>query len=440
MDKLLKTEVWHTYWAEFVHWLTLHVLVPATLVQFILLIVLYWLSGFAAHPVKRRLLEIRTREGFDRIVEDGAPLARPLAWLVLQWLAVLVAIGTGGEHYILEVTATLITVWVLIRIGVKLVKDDFLRRTIAWLAWTIAALNILNLLDPTITVLKAATATLGNTTISLYQVVVSTILLAFLLWVAMASGRLLEKRIRTSDISPTLQVLMTKSFKIVLVTIAILIVLETVGLDLTTLTVFSGAVGLGIGFGLQKIVSNLISGFMLLMDKSIKPGDVISVDDTYGWVNSLGGRYVSVVTRDGTEHLIPNENLITSKVINWTHSDSLTRIKLPIHIHYKSDVRKAIKLCLEATKDLNRVLQIPEPKCLLIGFGESSLNLEVRFWIKDPEQGVRNIRSAVLLNIWDAFKENDIVIPYPQRDLHLCSNKTAVEWANENVSAAKHMY
>lgn len=192
---------------------------------------------------------------------------------------------------------------------------------------------------------------------------------------------------------------MTKSLKIVLVTIAILIVLETVGLDLTTLTVFSGAVGLGLGFGLQKIISNLISGFMLLMDKSIKPGDVISVDDTYGWVNSLGGRYVSVVTRDGTEHLIPNENLITSKVINWTHSDSLTRIKLPIGIHFKSDVRQAIAHCLAATKGLNRVLQNPEPNCLLMSFGESSLNIEVRFWIKDAERGVRNIRSAVLINI-----------------------------------------
>ena len=200
---------------------------------------------------------------------------------------------------------------------------------------------------------------------------------------------------------------------------AILITIGSVGIDLTALAVIGGAVGFGIGFGLQKVFSNLISGVILLMDKSIKPGDVITVENTYGWVNKLGARYVSIITRDGIEHLIPNETLITQPVSSWTHSDSNTRLRIPIGVHYSTDLELAIRLGIEAAQSQPRVLADPTPRCLVKGFGESAIDLEIRFWIKDADSGVSNIKSAVILEAWRLFQEHGIKIPYPQRDLNL---------------------
>jgi small-conductance mechanosensitive channel len=181
---------------------------------------------------------------------------------------------------------------------------------------------------------------------------------------------------------------------------------------------FSGALGLGIGFGLQKVFANLVSGFIILADKSIKPGDVIQVGDTYGWIKFLGSRYVSVVTRDGTEHLIPNENLVTGQVINWSYSNNLVRLRVPIGISYESDLQKAMQLMLEASATTKRVLQEPKPSCLLVGFGDSAVNFELRVWIGDPENGLGTIKSDLLLGVWQRFREQGIVFPYPQRVLH----------------------
>jgi len=192
-----------------------------------------------------------------------------------------------------------------------------------------------------------------------------------------------------------------------------------VGIDLTAFAVFGGAIGLGIGFGLQKIVSNLISGVIILLDRSIKPGDVMKVGDTFGWINSLGARYASVVTRDGTEYLIPNEDLITQQVVNWSYSHDAVRLKILIGISYKSDPRKAIALCFEAAREESRILENPPPNVLVKGFGDSSVDIEIRIWIRDPKNGVSNIKSAILLRVWDKFHEHGVEIPYPQRDVHL---------------------
>lgn len=217
-----------------------------------------------------------------------------------------------------------------------------------------------------------------------------------------------------------------KLLKIVLFTIAILAGLNTLGIDLTALTVFGGAVGVGLGFGLQKVVSNFVSGLILLLDKSVKPGDVIAIGNTYGWINSLSGRYVSILTRDGTEHLIPNEELITQRVENWSYSNNLVRQRVPVGISYRSDPHQAMALCLPAAAETKRVLSNPAPVCLLTGFGDNAVDLELRFWINDPSQGVGNVKSAVLLNVWDKFKEQGIEIPFPQRDLHLKSVEGAI--------------
>jgi small-conductance mechanosensitive channel len=214
--------------------------------------------------------------------------------------------------------------------------------------------------------------------------------------------------------------------------VAFIMALAIVGVDLTAFAVVGGAVGVGIGFGLQRIFANLISGFILLMDKSIKPGDVIVVADSYGRVDALTARYVSVTTRDGVEHLIPNEELIINRVENWSHSQTLLRLRQVVGVHYNADLHKAIELCKEAAAETNRILNEPAPNCLVLEFGDSAVNLEMRVWINDPMNGRANVMSELLICIWDKFQEHGIEIPYPQRDLHLRSSDIGKLPTNDN--------
>ena len=244
-----------------------------------------------------------------------------------------------------------------------------------------------------------------------------------MLWLATITSRLLEQRVQNlPNLTPSVQVLIGKLIKIIFITVAILVAINSVGIDLTALAVFSGAVGVGLGFGLQKVVSNFVSGIILLLDRSVKPGDTIAVAGYYGRIDSLGARYASVITRDGVEHLIPNEEFITTRVENWSFSNELIRLRKTVGVHYKSDIHKAIELCLDAAANTGRILTDPKPACLLKDFGESSVDLEIRFWIRDPMNGRANVTSELLLGIWDRFAEHGIEIPYPQRDLHLRSS------------------
>ena len=187
----------------------------------------------------------------------------------------------------------------------------------------------------------------------------------------------------------------------------------------------SGAIGVGLGFGLQKVVSNLVSGVIILLDKSIKPGDVISLGETFGWIQTLGARYASVVTRDGKEYLIPNEDLITGQVVNWSHSDEFVRLDLFFGTAYTDDPHKVRKLAIEAASRVNRVLTDRPSVCHIVGFGDSSVDYILRFWIRDPTEGLTNIRGNVYLALWDVFKENGISIPFPQREVKLLNGLKA---------------
>lgn len=228
-----------------------------------------------------------------------------------------------------------------------------------------------------------------------------------------------EKVTNIESVSPALRVLTAKLLKVLLIVGAVLFSISSLGVSLSTFAVLGGAVGLGLGFGFQKVVSNLISGVILLGDRSIKPGDVIEVDNTYGWINKLGARYASVITRDGTEHLIPNEMLITEKVVNWSFSDDNVRIKVPFGVSYSSDIHKAMELALEAGQGHKRVLDTPQSVVRLVGFGDNSVDFELRVWIKDPASGIKNLQSDIYVLIWDAFKANGVEFPFPQRDLHI---------------------
>jgi small-conductance mechanosensitive channel len=405
-------------------WLFEQLLVLGTVVQLAIVGLAFLAARFVAPRLRawielqarRRRLEERLRTGARAL----APLALPVCWLTFQWLSVFIAAGMGWPHALVRTTVSLLTAWVVIRLTAGLVRDPVWSRAVALTVWTIAALNIVELLQPTIVLLDQLGLTLGGLRISALTVIKAMLALAVLLWVATFASRLLESRIKSApNLTPSVQVLFTKLLKIVLVTIAVVAALGSVGIDLTAFAVFSGAVGVGIGFGLQKVVANLISGVILLLDRSVKPGDVIAVGDSYGWIDSLGARYVSVVTGDAIEYLIPNEDLIANRVENWSYSNNLLRLRAPIGISYGADVRQAMRLCVEAARAAPRVLAQPEPACLMAGFGESSVDLELCFWINDPQAGTTNVRSAVLLGVWDRFREHGIEIPFPQRDLHI---------------------
>jgi small-conductance mechanosensitive channel len=220
----------------------------------------------------------------------------------------------------------------------------------------------------------------------------------------------------------------SKSVKFVMVGLSILLGLNAAHVDVTALTVLTGAVGLGLGFGLQSIAANFVSGFVLLIDKSIKPGDVISFTghtgtstENYGWVQQLRGRYVVVRDRDGVETLVPNQNLITNQVINWSYSDRKVRLKLPVRVSYQDDPELALAVLLKSTTCNSRILQDPPAVSRLMGFADHGMELELRFWIADPENGVNNVRSDVNRAIYRLFKEHAITIPVAQREVRITS-------------------
>ena len=410
--------------AEALLWLRGEVLVWATFAQLAAVLAALALAWFAARPLKAGLARVADKTAIHPLGRRAAqvfqPLALPVVWLALQWLSVAAAAGAGWPHRLITITVSLLTAWVVIRLATGFLASAAVARLVALIAWSIAALSIVGLLTPLMAALDSAAFNLGSLRLSALIVLKGVLTLALLLWLAAAAGRALEARVRAVDsLTPSVQVLISKLVKILLVTAAIVAGLSAVGIDLTAFAVFSGAVGVGIGFGLQKVVSNFVSGIILLLDRSIKPGDVIAIGQTYGWINSLNARFASVITRDGVEHLIPNELLITERVENWSFTHRRVRVRLPIGVAYKTDLHKAIGLAIEAAQACERVIETPAPQCLLTGFGDSAVDLELRVWIRDPQNGVANVRSEVLLEVWDRFRANDIEIPFPQRDVNL---------------------
>lgn len=381
------------------------------------------LFGGAMRQRLRQLIDrVRTPVQLAPLTDALPSMLVSLLFVFLLWLivGVMQEMTWPSRSYLLDVVASLLTAWVVIKLSSTFVRNAAVGNMLAIFAWSLAALNITGLLDPTIDALDSFATTFGELRISLLTVLKGVISATILLWVASVVSRLLETRInRAADLSPSVQVLLGKLVKITLLAIAVVVAMKSVGIDLTAFALFSGAIGLGIGFGLQKVVSNIISGVILLLDKSIKPGDVIELGETFGWISSLGARYVSVVTRDGKEYLIPNEDLITQRVVNWSFSNQLVRIEVPIGVSYASDPHVVRQLLADAAKKPERVMADPAPVCHLVAFGDSSLDFLLRFWIHDPEKGVMNIKGEVLLAAWDALKDAGIEIPYPHRKLLL---------------------
>ena len=308
----------------------------------------------------------------------------------------------------------------------KIVRAFGLGRPIAWIIAGIVFVatlsGTLGGMQPLIQGLDSVGFTVGKTHLSLLSVVNFIVVAALLFVGARIVNRVLMHTIgRMHRLDVSQRALVQKLAGMAVVVVAILLGIDVLGIDLTALTVFSGAFGLAVGFGLQKTFGNLISGLILLMDRSVKPGDVIVVGDTFGQVSKIGVRAVSVVTRDGKEHLIPNEQLMTDPVENWSYSSRNVRVHIPIGVGYSSDLALAQRLMVEAADASKRVLPTPKPSVWLKGFGDNSVDHEILVWIADPEAGVGNVRSEILNKLWLLFKENDIEIPFPQRDVHIKS-------------------
>lgn len=425
MEKYLRPEYWSGLIISARDLLQEEVLVLSSALELFSLIAALGLGWIAARPVKIRIT--RYIEGRDwrhhslgRLIHAFGSLSSAIFAIVL-----LVAAYAAFRHYgvparIIKTAASLLSAWVFIRLLTSMFREPNTARFIAVAAWTVAALNILSLLAPTLALLDSLAVQFGDVRISILLLIKAVVLLALLLRLAMGAAGLLEKRIKDfKSLTPSIQVLLSKALKITLLVTAVLATLSSLGINLTAFAFFGGAIGVGIGFGLQKVVSNLVSGLILLLDRSIKPGDVIEVGQTYGRIQSLGARYVSVVTRDNTEYIIPNEDLITNRVINWSYTDKLVRLRIGVGVSYDSDIHKVMKLVTEAAANVPRVLERPRPVCQLKDFGSSSIDMELRIWIKDPENGISNVSSDVRVAIWETFKKHRIQIPFPQRDLHI---------------------
>ncbi len=396
----------------------------SSLLQILVVVFCYLLARLISNAATPQLEErLRHIESQPQLLRTLVIPLRRLTWILFAlflWLAafLLREVTWPSRSYYIGIAATIVIVGVVISIISRFIRNRSLAAPFFYAAWAIAALHIVGLLDETLAALDAIAFSIGTFRLSLLAVIKAVLLLSVLAWLATIIGNFVERRMRQNeDIAPALQVLISKFIKFSLLTVAVLATISAVGIDLTALTVFSGALGLGIGFGLQKVASNLISGVIILSDRSIKPGDVISLGDTFGWINSLKSRYVSVITRDGVEYLIPNESFVSEQVVNWSHSNRNVRLEIKFGVSYNTDPHMVRQLCVDAVSNLDRVIERPTPVCHVVSFGDSSIDFVLRFWIRDPKNGLTNIRGQAFLALWDAFKKHGIEIPYPHRRL-----------------------
>lgn len=293
-------------------------------------------------------------------------------------------------------------------------------RIIGSLVWLSVLLYLSELLPPLLTFLDKMAINIGDTRISMLSAINFFILTALLFSIAIWLSAYLERRLNEgTNLSVGIRLAMVKVTRVVLIILAVIIALDAAGIGLTTLAVFSGAIGVGIGFGLQRIASNFITGFLLLFDRAVRPGDVIKVGERIGIVQELRARYIVLKDFDGVSMLIPNEHLITGEVVNWSYGDHTVRLKVPVEISYENDPESTRQILLNIATATPRVLRNPAPEAQLVGFGDNGLKLELLVWINDPENGLTNIRSDINSRIWQKFKEHHIQFPYPQHDIHV---------------------
>jgi len=401
----------------------------------IVALVVAGVTAWLLHHRWDRYLQVMLGDGASHglrklVWQSTLRLVFPVGMLLMVLVGRAILAELGWNVALLDVVVPLLLSLAGIRVLVYVLRKGFgpSRALKAWehiistTIWLIVALHLVGWLPGVLNAMDELGVTIGANRVSLLAVFKLVLSIAVLVVISMWLSRTLEKKVMGSPhLDVGMRVALAKVSRFFLLTLAVLIALNSVGIDLTALTVFGGALGVGLGFGLQRIASNIVSGFILVFDRSIRPGDVISIGDSFGWVRELRARYVVVRSRDGVETLIPNENLITSEVINWSYSDRNIRVKIPVQISYGDDPERAMALMLECASASSRVIDDPPPVCRLMEFGDNGIGLELRVWIEDPEAGVGGVRSDINLAIWRAFKGAGVTIPYPQRDIYLKS-------------------
>ena len=364
-----------------------------------------------------------------RAANAFAHIATPIA-LYLIWQGASLALKAASiSNGLLNAGVSLLAAWIVLRLVTLIIRSAFWSRVAFFLVWPIAALDATNLLDDAIHYLNGVSIPIGETsagealTFSALDVVRVIFIFSALFWITSVVNRFLKSQISAVDeLTPSLQALLIKILDVLMPAAAFLIALQMVGFNFTALAIFGGAIGLGIGLGLQRTISNFFAGFTLIADKSIKPGDVVEVGSTFGWVTEMNARYVTIKTRDGKAHLMPNDRFIEEGVINWSHSDRVVRLHAAFGVSYAvRDLRAVAGAAQEAALTVQRVLKTPSPRCNLVEFGDNSVNFDLRFWINDPANGVANVTSDVMMAVWDRRNELGVEIPFPQRDIHIKS-------------------
>ncbi len=334
-----------------------------------------------------------------------------------------------SRSYMLMVAAKLALAWLIIRLTTSVIRNAFIVRLVSVSAWLVAALSIVGQLDPAMELLDsdAVSVVLGGLRLTPLVLIKLGALLIVALWLTNVASNFAESQInRSSDLTPSIQVLLVKMIRMGLMVVAIAIALGAVGINLSALAVFTGAAGVGIGLGLQKIVANFISGLILLVDKSVKPGDLVTIGDSSGRISAMKTRYISVAAGDGREFLIPNEDLVTQKVVNWTYTDKNTLVKVLFGTNYDADPRLVCKLATDIAATAPRAIKNNPPNCILTEFAEAGMKFSLTFWIADPD-GMDGVKSEVMLALWDAFKREGIKVPYPVREIRVRGGALPVE-------------
>lgn len=425
-------------------WFIRRVITPSSLPQLFIIAFFSIASQYISEKFKDKLRVFHEKYPYFTAKSPGLYKEGTFifTFFVLLWGSVILARENSWDFDILEIAAHLVTAWGAIRVFSYPFDTSISLRLVVLFIWIVTVLNILGLFTATVDLLSKISIKLGLYEVGLYEVSLLSLLkltlyLVSIVWLIKIISALVHNKLKNSrTLTPSQKVLFIKLLKLGLVCIAIIATLQYMGLDLRSLAFLGGALGLGIAFSLQKVFSNLISGLILLMDKSIKPGDVIAIGQTFGWVKRLNSRYVSLITRDGKEHLIPNELMISERVENWSFSDNNVRLHIPILISYQSDIHLARKLMLETIQDHARILKNPLPSCQLLKFQPDGVEFEIRAWIEDPVNGIGSITNDILTVVWDKFQESGIRFPYPQRDIHI---KTSKKFLNELFKHIEHM-
>jgi len=392
-------------------------------------------SGIARRWRSRNLALLNLRGPRARLIEISLIEAPAVVALLTMLVARTLIAALGMPATLLDIAMQLTTALILVRLGIYLLRlalgpRSWLRTwetRLTLLVWLAISFQLVGWFDAIQNTLDAINLLPGKGRFTLWALLKGLVIITVFVLVTTVLARALERRImHIESIALSTRIGITKFTYFFLVGLGVLLGVNAAGVDLTALTVLTGAVGLGLGFGLQSIASNFVSGFVLLMDKSIKPGDVISFTgmpgtstENFGWVQALRGRYVVVRDRDGVETLVPNQQLITNPVINWSYSDRKVRLKLPVRVSYHDDPEQALAVLMHAAEDHPRILREPPPVSRLMQFSDHGMDLELRFWIADPEAGVNNVRSDVNRAIWRLFRAAGITIPVAQREVYL---------------------